>query len=70
MVIRSDLEDVLGAQVFRVVREAVEDISALNICSGFVGGSVQVGYNLDRPELFPTLLRKRGARLESAAPLL
>ena len=22
----------------------------LNICSGFVGGSVQVGYNLDRPE--------------------
>ena len=23
----------------------------LNICSGFVGGSVQVGYNLDRPEL-------------------
>jgi hypothetical protein len=22
----------------------------LSICSGFVGGSVQVGYNLDRPE--------------------
>jgi hypothetical protein len=22
----------------------------LNICSDFVGGSVQVGYNLDRPE--------------------
>ena len=22
----------------------------LNICSGFIGGSVQVGYNLDRPE--------------------
>ena len=22
----------------------------LNICSGFVGGSVQVGYNLDRPK--------------------
>ena len=22
----------------------------LNICSGFVGGFVQVGYNLDRPE--------------------
>jgi hypothetical protein len=22
----------------------------LNICSSFVGGSVQVGYNLDRPE--------------------
>ena len=22
----------------------------LNICSGSVGGSVQVGYNLDRPE--------------------
>ena len=22
----------------------------LNICSGFGGGSVQVGYNLDRPE--------------------
>ena len=22
----------------------------LNICSGFVGGSVQVGYNLGRPE--------------------
>jgi hypothetical protein len=22
----------------------------LNICSGFAGGSVQVGYNLDRPE--------------------
>jgi hypothetical protein len=22
----------------------------LDICSGFVGGSVQVGYNLDRPE--------------------
>jgi hypothetical protein len=22
----------------------------LNICSGFVGGSVHVGYNLDRPE--------------------
>jgi hypothetical protein len=22
----------------------------LNICSGFVGGSVQVDYNLDRPE--------------------
>ena len=22
----------------------------LNICSGLVGGSVQVGYNLDRPE--------------------
>jgi hypothetical protein len=22
----------------------------LNICSGFVGGSVQVGYNLDRSE--------------------
>jgi hypothetical protein len=22
----------------------------LNICSGYVGGSVQVGYNLDRPE--------------------
>ena len=23
----------------------------LNICSGFVGGSLQVGYNLDRPGL-------------------
>jgi hypothetical protein len=22
----------------------------LNICSGFIGGSVQVGYNLGRPE--------------------
>ena len=22
----------------------------LNICSGFVGGSAQVGYDLDRPE--------------------
>lgn len=22
----------------------------LNICSGFIGGSVQVAYNLDRPE--------------------
>jgi hypothetical protein len=22
----------------------------LNVCSDFVGGSVQVGYNLDRPE--------------------
>ena len=22
----------------------------LNICSDFVGGSIQVGYNLDRPE--------------------
>jgi hypothetical protein len=22
----------------------------LNICSDFIGGSVQVGYNLDRPE--------------------
>jgi hypothetical protein len=24
----------------------------LNICSGFIGGSVQVGYNLGRPEQF------------------
>jgi hypothetical protein len=24
----------------------------LNICSGFIGGSVQIGYNLGRPEQF------------------